>query len=123
MQFCWVTLNVNNMEKSLWFYRDIVGLPLNRTFSPAPGDQIAFLGSGETQVELIRNEKNAPTPFSQNISLGFKVDSLEKTIELLKANGIPVHAGPFQPNPSVRFFYVLDPNGLRVQFVEDVKQG
>ncbi len=96
MQFCWVTLNVNNMEKSLWFYRDIVGLPLNRTFSPAPSDQIAFLGSGETQVELIRNEKNAPTPFSQNISLGFKLIRSKKTMEMLKANGIPVHAGPFR---------------------------
>ncbi len=42
-------------------------------------------------------------------------------MEMLKAHGIPVLAGPFQPNPSIRFFYVHDPNGLRVQFVQDVK--
>lgn len=123
MQFCWVTLHVNNMERSIWFYHEMLGLPLNRTFSPAPGSQIVFLGSGETQVELIRDEQQPPASFSQNISLGFKVESLEKTMERLNANGIPVHAGPFQPNPGIRFFYVLDPNGLKVQFVEEARQG
>jgi len=121
MQFCWVTINVHDMEKSLAFYRDIVGLPLKRQFSPMPGDHIAFLGAGDTEVELIHNEKNPPASFSQNISLGFKVESLEKTMEILKAHDIPVLAGPFQPNPSVKFFYVHDPNGLRVQFVQDMK--
>jgi len=121
MKFCWVTINAHDMEKSLAFYRDIVGLTLNREFSPSPGDRIAFLGSGDTEVELIHNEKSQASPFSQNISLGFKVDSLEATMEMLKRHGVPVAAGPFQPNPHVRFFYVLDPNGLRVQFVQDVK--
>lgn len=120
MKFCWVTINVHNMEASLAFYRDIVGLPLNREFSPAPGDRIAFLGGGDTEVELIHNQKSSPAAFSQNISLGFKVESLEATMEMLKGHGISVLAGPFQPNPHVRFFYVQDPNGLRVQFVQDL---
>ncbi|HBK59002.1 MAG TPA: glyoxalase [Spirochaetaceae bacterium] len=120
MQFCWVTIHVHDMEKSLAFYCDIVGLALKRQFSPTPGDQIAFLGSGDTEIELIHNEKNPPAPFSQNISLGFKVESLERTMEILKAHDIPVLAGPFQPNPNVKFFYVHDPNGLRVQFVQDI---
>ena len=28
MNFCWITLNVSNMEKSLKFYHEIIGLKL-----------------------------------------------------------------------------------------------
>jgi len=123
MKFCWVTLNVHDMEKSLEFYRDVVGLSVHRQFSPQPNDRIVFLGSrdGETEIELIRNEKDARIPFSQNISLGFNVESLESTMEILKRHDIPILSGPFQPNPSIRFFFVCDPNGLRVQFVQDLQ--
>ena len=53
MKFCWTTINVTSMEESLAFYQEIVGLPLMRRFPAGPGMEIAFLGDGETQVELI----------------------------------------------------------------------
>ncbi len=122
MQFCWVTLQVRDMERSLHFYRDILGLPLNRRFSPMPSDEIAFLGSGETKVELICNT-NRPlaesNPSAQHISIGFRATSLESMMDALRAQNIPILAGPFQPNPSIRFFYVLDPDGFKVQIVEE----
>lgn len=122
MKFCWVTINVHDMEKSIEFYRDIVGLSIHRQFSPQPGDEITFVGSadGETEIELMHNVKTPNAAFSQNISLGFRVDSLEDMMEKLKAHNIPVLAGPFQPNPHTRFFFVHDPNGLRVQFVQEM---
>jgi lactoylglutathione lyase len=53
-----------------------------------------------------------------DISLGFEVASVEEKMASLKAQGIPIHSGPFSPDAHVKFFYVLDPNGLRIQFVE-----
>jgi lactoylglutathione lyase len=117
MKFCWTTLMVNNMEESLKFYKEIVGLRENRRFQAGPGTDIAFLGEDETQVELICNE-GKKVNHSQDISLGFNVDSLEKMMEFVKEKGVDIHSGPFQPNPHVKFFYVLDPNGLKIQFVE-----
>ena len=54
----------------------------------------------------------------RQIYLGFTVDSLADTIEHLKSNQVKIHSGPFQPSPDVRFIYVLDPNGLKVQFAQ-----
>jgi len=34
MNFCWVTINVKDMEKSLHFYQGIIGLDINRIFNP-----------------------------------------------------------------------------------------
>jgi lactoylglutathione lyase len=46
---------------------------------------------------------------------------VELLMAFMKENGIAIHSGPFQPNPGIRFFYVLDPNGLKIQFVENIR--
>lgn len=120
MKFCWSTLLVKDMETSLKFYQEIVGLKISRRFQPAPCTDIAFLGEGETNIELIYNESHREVNVGSDISWGFEVDSLEKTLALVKEKGYDVQGGPFQPNPHVKFIYVLDPNGMKIQFVENI---
>jgi len=120
MKFCWVTIKVKDMEKSLNFYQKIVSLGINRRLKPDNDMEIVFLGAGETQIELIRNIKEEDITIGEDISLGFEVDSIEKITEILKRNNIPIISGPFQPNPSIKFIYVLDPNGVKIQFVENL---
>lgn len=117
MKFCWSTITVNDMEASLSFYRELVGLPLDRRFA-AGGAEIAFLGEGGTQVELIC-DKSRPAPGKvEGISLGFAVPSLDEMMKRAGEKGIEIESGPFQPSPQVRFFFVKDPNGVSIQFVE-----
>ena len=119
MKFCWITINVKDLEESLYFYQEIVGLGINRRFKPDNDREIVFLGGG-AQIELISDPKAKDIVVGKDISLGFEVESLEKINEVLKSNNIPAHSGPFQPNPSVQFIYVLDPNGIKIQFVENL---
>ncbi len=119
MKFCWSTLMVKNMDESLLFYKDIVGLTEDRRFMAGPETEIAFIGDGETKVELICNGSNSDVHIGQDISWGFIVDSVDEMMAFVKDKGIAIHSGPFQPNPHVKFFYVLDPNGLKIQFVEN----
>ncbi|MTK12896.1 MAG: VOC family protein [Clostridiaceae bacterium] len=120
MKFCWSTLMVKNMEESFKFYKEIVGLEVDRRYNAGPGVEIAFLGDGETKVELICNEAMKEVNFGQDISLGFEVNSVDEMMAFVKDKGIDIHSGPFQPNPHIKFFYVLDPNGLKIQFVENI---
>lgn len=112
---------VKDMEESLKFYQEIVGLEIDRRFMAAPEIEIVFLGQGDTKVELICNAAKKDINMGQDISLGFEVESVDKMIEYVKSKGMEIQGGPFQPNPFVRFFYVLDPNGLKIQFVENIK--
>ena len=120
MDFCWVTINVKDMAKSVHFYQDIIGLKVNRRMNPNPEMEIVFLGSGKTQVELIYNARNTDITYGKDVSLGFVVDSVDRQIEKLKSINIAVQSGPFQPNPHIRFFYISDPNGVKIQFVENI---
>lgn len=118
MKFLWSTIVVRDMDESLKFYQDIVGLTLNRRYSRGMEAEFAFLGDGGTEIELIFRQPMKESPMGENISLGFRVDNLDEKIAFIKARGLSVYAGPIQPSDTIRFFYVLDPNGLKVQFVE-----
>lgn len=118
MAFLWTTITVKNMEESLQFYQEIVGLPMSARFGAGPGMEISFLGDGDTKVELICDEKVTEVHYSTDISLGFAVKSLDEKLAFLEKKGIRIHSGPFAPNPHTKFFFVLDPNGLKIQFVE-----
>lgn len=121
MNFCWATIQVSDMEKSLSFYQDVIGLKINRRMQPMPDINIVFLGSGGTEIELIHNNKKTSFNYGKDISLGFTVESLDKTIEFLNSRNILIHSGPFQPSPFIKFLYILDPNGLKIQFVENIQ--
>ncbi|MBC8081096.1 MAG: VOC family protein [Gorillibacterium sp.] len=118
MKFCWSTIRVSNMEVSLAFYQEIVGLRLTRRLESRPGVEIAFLGDGETQVELVSYKENQEVNLGQDISLGFLVESVDEMMKFAEEKGLAIHSGPFQPNKHIKFFYVLDPDGLKIQFVE-----
>lgn len=121
MKFCWTTLKVKDIEESIAFYQELVGLKINRRFQIDPGVEIVFLGNGETEIELIYDQNNQSIHYSDDISLGFEVESLDFMMTLIKDKGIEIHSGPISPNPFISFFYVLDPNGLKIQFVENKK--
>lgn len=118
MKFCWCTLRVRDLDESLKFYQEVVGLPFNRRYSSGLGKEIAFLGMGETQLELISDNGAATDVRGVGVSLGFEVDSLERKIEQLKVKGLAVE-GPISPNPHTSFCYVRDPDGYKIQFVEN----
>lgn len=120
MKFCWSTLKVKNMEESLKFYEEIINLKLDRRFNAGPGVEIAFLGDGETKIELVCDENSIDVNVGKDISWGFEVESLDEMINFLKEKDIAIEEGPIQPNPHIRFFYVIDPNGLKIQFVENM---
>ena len=120
MSFCWATIHVMDMQKSLSFYQEIAGLKINRRITPGPGMDIVFLGTEDTstEIELIQNENKQNHSYGIDLTLGFRVDSLEDTIRVLRERNFVDIQGPIQPNPEIRFIYISDPNGVRIQFVE-----
>jgi lactoylglutathione lyase len=120
MKFLHVTIHVKNLDESTRFYRDIVGLREKRRFKGGPGIEIVFLGEGETEVELLFDANDGDVSYGTGVSIGFETQSVSELISSLRDKGVSVITDVIQPNPHVKFFFVSDPNGVKVQFVENI---
>jgi lactoylglutathione lyase len=110
-----------DIEDSINFYSEIVGLEVAIRFSPQPKLKIVFLKDTDgSRIELIQNDDISQISEKDGISICFECDSMDKTLEFVKSKDIPVVAGPFK-NPAVKYFHVKDPNGVTVQFLERLK--
>lgn len=120
MKLCWCTIRVINMEESLRFYEEVVGLSVGRRFKAGPEVEICFLTDGQIEIELIHDPSYSIPENKEGISLGFTVKSVDEMLEYIKDKGFKLESGPVQPNPHVKFFFVKDPNGVSIQFVENM---
>lgn len=117
MKFDFITMHVKNMEDSLRFYNEYLGLPLRRR-QQIPGGQLAFLGEENApQIELIYTEGEPPAACA-GFSVGIAVPNLEEATAALAAKGHPVIRGPVSPTPGTVFSFVKDPNGAEIELIE-----
>lgn len=116
MRYEHITLYVSDLEGSLSFYSDLLGLKLLRRFS-AENMKIAFLGEPEQpSIELI--EAGSKVPEKSGFSLGFRVESLDEATTMMEAAGYPLLRGPISPNSTVSFSFFRGPDGVEIQLLE-----
>ena len=120
MKYLWCTIQTENLEESMAFYQEAIGLKIEGRFPAGPGREIAFLSDDNVKIELLFDQAYQPAKQIDGISIGFQVDNLEDAITHVSDLNIEIEAGPIQPNPMVKFFYVRDPNGVKIQIVQQM---
>jgi lactoylglutathione lyase len=119
-------LRVGDLEKSLHFYIDIMGMKLIRKKDyPEHEFTLAFVGYGEEEetaiLELTHNWDTASYDHGNaygHIAIG--VDDVYKACDKIKEMGGTVvrEAGPMQGSDTVIAF-VQDPDGYKIELLED----
>lgn len=117
MNLSWARLMVKDLDASIKFYEEVVGLPV-KDRQPVPGMQIAYLGDDNGLLVLICGDAphyDKDKEVGNGMALGFVVDSLEEKISLLHENGYETD-GVIYDVQSAQFFFAKDPDGYVVQF-------
>lgn len=117
MEINFVTIHTADLERSIAFYNQVLGMRIGRRFSPRPGMEIAFMEGSGLQVEFIRDEQTPPFSGS-GISLGFYVPDMEKTAAHLKENLVGILSGPITMKNGVKLLHARDCNGVELGFVQ-----
>jgi lactoylglutathione lyase len=119
-------LRVGNLDKSLHFYTDIMGMKLLRKEEyPEHEFTLAFVGYGdESDTAVLELTHNWDTE-SYDLGSGYGhvaigVDDVYKTCDKIKGMGGNVirEAGPMQGSDLILAF-VEDPDGYKVEILED----
>ena len=125
MQLLHTMIRVNNLDESLKFYCDALGMKLLRK-NDYPGGEftLAFVGYGgeknNTVIELTHNW--GTSSYEQGNAFGhlaIGVDDIYKVCDELKAKGVKVvrEAGPMKHGGAVIAF-IEDPNGYKIELID-----
>ena len=125
MRLLHTMLRVNDLEESLRFYCDVLGMRLlRRTDYPGGRFTLAFVGYGseerETVLELTWNWDTARYDIGTgygHIALG--VEDIHQAVAQMRARGATVtrEPGPMKHGGSTIAF-VEDPNGYKIELIE-----
>ncbi len=114
-------LRVSDMDQTITFYTDILGLEvLERKTSPR-GSHLAFLAVPNSQelIELCSFPASGPVTVQEDlVHLAFEVDNLDDTIRALNDKQIKITDGPTRTSSGSRFIFIDAPDGYEIELIE-----
>jgi lactoylglutathione lyase len=126
-KFLHTMLRVYDLDRSIAFYRDLLGMKeLRRTEVPAGRYTLVFMGyasnaEGQAEIELTHNW-DQPAPYDLGTAFGHLavgVPNVASACETVRAGGgrVTREAGPVKFGTTVIAF-VEDPNGYKIELIE-----
>jgi lactoylglutathione lyase len=116
---------VSDMQRSVEFYRDLLGIPLkfqspDWTEFQTGATTLALHGGG---VPATAPPAGDPTKQAGSCSIGFNVEDVDKTFEELKAKGIKFVMPPMQrEGEGIKLAVCVDPDGLPIAFAQTIAE-
>lgn len=115
MHFNHLAFRVKDLEKSIAFYQDVVGLKIARRFTYDTAE-ICYLKNeeGATEIELI-HFPDQPTFQGSGLTVCFLAENLENHHARTAEMGLNP-SDLRNPDPGNYYFFVYDPDGVSIQF-------
>jgi lactoylglutathione lyase len=118
-------MRVNDMEGTLRFYRDILGLEVvERSRSPR-GSELAFLKTPNSDelIEICSFPASGKVLLQEDlVHLAFEVDDLDHFMAYLKEKGVPITDGPTVTSSGNRFCFIDAPDRYEIELIEKRKK-
>lgn len=135
-------ITVSDLERSIVFYRDVLGLELVLTEESERSQddrskslgvagakvKLAILRAGNAQVELIEYVTARGRPYDRNnndigtMHIAFQVDDIEAVYQRLLEHGVrftsPPATIPAGPMKGWRWTYFFDPDGVSLEIIQ-----
>ena len=118
-------MRVNDLERTVKFYEDALGLKVARRHTSPRGAQLAFLAvpNSEEEIELCQMPPGAPSVSVQPdlMHLAFEVDDLEAFAAEAKKRGYALSDGPTPTGSGSVIAFIDAPEGYEIELIEKAK--
>jgi lactoylglutathione lyase len=118
-------MRVNDIERSVKFYQEALGLEASRRFISPRGAQLVFLKTpnSEEEIELCQMPAGAETVQVQPdlMHLAFEVENLETFAVELARKGFALSDGPTKTGSGSVIAFIDAPEGYEVELIQHAK--
>jgi len=112
---------VNDLEKTVKFYREVLGLDEVRRHKSPRGSELAFLKApgSEEEIEITYFPSGGPVQVQPDLThLAFLVDSLEEFEKHIAKFGLKYSDGPTTSSSGSRFAFIDAPEGYEIELIQ-----
>lgn len=117
---------VNDLERTVRFYKEVLGLEENRRHKSGRGSELVFLRTpgSEEEIELCYFPGSGPVQVPPDLThLAFAVDSLEEFGRHLATLGLAYSDGPHYKPDGGGIAFIDAPEGYEVELIQAGKTG
>ncbi len=122
MKIAHTSITVKDMDKTIDFYRDILGLTLaEREEIPENKAEIAFVkDQNGSEIELtFWREKKDWTDGDQLDHIAFMVEDVKKSVDAFRMKGVEIAREPYTLQGSnSKIAFIKDPNGIWLELIQ-----
>jgi lactoylglutathione lyase len=114
---------VKDLEKTVSFYKDVLGLKELRRQKSGRGSQLVFLKAPESdeEIEICKFDESGPVMVGPDLThLAFEVDNLQKFAKEAEAKGYPLSDGPHKSS-SGKIAFIDAPEGYEIELIEHAR--
>ena len=114
-------MRVSDMDETIKFYTDVLGLQVVERKTSPRGSHLAFLAvpNSEELIELCSFPASGGVRVQEDlVHLAFQVDNLDETIRALEAKQVKITDGPTRTSSGNRFIFIDAPDGYEIELIE-----
>jgi len=122
MNFSHTMIRVKNIDDSLRFYKEVLGLKVLRTMELE--DATLYFVSDEKEccsIELTYNHQIPEGGYQHGNYFGhlaFDTDDMDKFTETIQKQGIDYTIAPFEIKKGLKIAFLKDPDGFSIEIIE-----
>jgi len=112
---------VEDLEKTVSFYRDVLGLQEVRRNESSRGSKLVYLKApqGEEEIEICEYNASGPVRVDPDLThIAFAVTNLEAFAREAAAKGHPLSDGPHRSSSGSLIAFIDAPEGYEVELIQ-----
>ncbi len=112
---------VADLEKTISFYTDVLGLEETRRHTSGRGSQLVFLKApgSEEEIEICKFDESGPVVVGPDLThLAFEVNDIEEFARASSAKGYPLSDGPHPNGNGGAIAFIDAPEGYEIELIQ-----
>ncbi|MDB6172850.1 MAG: Glyoxalase/bleomycin resistance protein/dioxygenase [Chthoniobacteraceae bacterium] len=112
---------VHDLEKTVSFYRDVLGLQEVERFTSPRGAQLVFFKAPQSEelIELCKFDGSGPVQVGPDLThIAFEVEDLEAFAKETASKGYPLSDGPVTTSTGSLIAFIDAPEGYEIELIQ-----